>query len=77
LLTCFLSFFFFFFLFLFSFPVNIHYVLGRNTFDDNMWPIISRKLESIGRAVSGQALSMNIGLFSHTFAQQLAIDIMG
>lgn len=58
------SFFFFLFL-LFSFPVNIHYVLGRNTLDDVVWPMLSNKLDSIGRAVSGEALSLSIGQWTN------------
>jgi len=39
---------------------TIHYVLGRNTLDDLLWPLISRKLDSVGRAVSGEALHLEL-----------------
>ena len=34
--------------------VNIFYLLGKGTLDDSIWPLISRKLDIIGRTVDGE-----------------------
>jgi len=40
--------------------VNIYYVLGKNTTDDILWPMIERKLQVTGSCLSGEAVYMNI-----------------
>jgi len=40
--------------------VNIYYVLGKNTMDDLLWPMIERKLQVTGSCLSGEAVYMNI-----------------
>jgi len=34
--------------------VNIHYILGKNTLDDELWPLIRRKLEVLGSTLDGK-----------------------
>eukprot|EP01132_Coremiostelium_polycephalum_P006804 gene6804-8443_t len=34
--------------------VNIHYLIGKNTLDDRIWPIICNKLEVLGETLDGQ-----------------------
>jgi len=40
--------------------VNIHYILGKNTLDDELWPLISRKLEVLGSTLDGKEESLCI-----------------
>ncbi len=39
---------------------NIHYIIGENTIDDVLWPMISKKLEVLGETLNGQEQKMDI-----------------
>jgi hypothetical protein len=43
-----------------AYSCNIHYLLARGTCDDLMWPLISKKLQVIGQAISGDEMHMEI-----------------
>ena len=34
--------------------VNISYVIGSNTIDEYLWPMINKKLENVGNALDGK-----------------------
>ena len=39
-------------------PVEMHYLLAKNTIDDIIWPLIEKKLFVLGKAMDGEAKSM-------------------
>jgi len=46
-------------------PVLCHYILGKNTIDDLLWPLLAKKLTVVGQAISGDALHMDIDEMKH------------
>eukprot|EP01103_Thecamoeba_quadrilineata_P015644 TRINITY_DN5007_c0_g1_i1.p1 TRINITY_DN5007_c0_g1~~TRINITY_DN5007_c0_g1_i1.p1 ORF type:complete len:823 (-),score=154.18 TRINITY_DN5007_c0_g1_i1:46-2403(-) len=43
-----------------TFPVTIHYLMSRKTLDDGIWPLLSRKMEILGRTLNGKNAEMEL-----------------
>lgn len=39
--------------------VNIQYILGKNTLDEQLWPLLQRKLEILGETLNGEEEHLN------------------
>lgn len=48
--------------------VNIFYIIGNNTLDDLMWPLITEKLEVVGSALNGSVSKMDFSSVTGTSA---------
>lgn len=55
--------------------VDVRYLLAKNTVDDQMWSIVGRKLNVVGRSLDGAAAKMNAK--SHVDNDELIVNCRG
>lgn len=55
--------------------VDVRYLLAKNTVDDQMWSIVGRKLNIVGRSLDGAAAKMNAK--SHVDNDELIVQCRG
>lgn len=55
--------------------VDVRYLLAKNTVDDQMWSIVGRKLNVVGRSLDGAAAKMNAK--SHLDNDELIVNCRG